>query len=246
MGSFHLPPDWSLPEVFEKRLGDRVGRQRVMAADGHLLLLLHQPPKPGETERVGRPIWRDPNGDWQSRGVGNGPQALNRHVAEFVAHVDTLESLWDEAATATDHYMLLRAIAPLHRTIRNLHAVLQEARILAADDRDLINARDSVGELERTIELLHADVKNGLDYMVARNAERQAEEAHNLAVAGYRLNLMAAMFLPIGTVAAIFGMNLAHGLDVEGNPAYFWGLLALGLFIGLTLTRIISRKPRSE
>lgn len=245
MGSFHLPPDWTVPEAFVNRLGDRVGRQRVMAADGHLLLLLHEPPKPGETERVGRPIWRDAEGDWQSRGVGNGPQVLNRHVAEFTAHVDTLESMWDEAQTATDHYMLLRAIAPLHRTIRNLHAVLQEARLLAADDRDLINARDSVGELERTIELLHADIKNGLDFMVAHQAELQTRDAHNLAAAGYRLNLMAAIFLPVGTLAAIFGMNLTNGLDIGTDPVYFWGLLAMGFVIGLILTRIMARKPRS-
>jgi len=243
MAHFHLPPDWELPEVFSRRLGDKAGRQRVMSADGHLLLILHEPPKPGEAERIGRPLWRDSDGNWRSRGVGEGPQVLSRHVAEFTLQIDALEKLWEEASTATDHYLLLRTIAPLHRTIRNLHVVLQQAREWAPEDRDLINARDSVGEMEREIELLHGDVKNGLDFTIAHQAELQAEQARNMAVAGYRLNLLAAIFLPLGTLAAVFGMNLVHGLGGLDNPAYFWGLLGIGLTAGLVLARMIARKP---
>lgn len=243
MARFHLPPDWNVPEEFARRLGDKVGRQRVMAADGHLLLVLHEPPRPDETERVGRPLWRDPDGEWRSRGVGDGPQVLKRHVAEFVVQLDALETLWEEASTATDHYLMLRTIAPLHRTIRNLYAVLQEARTQAPDDREIINARDSVGEIERTIELLYGDVKSGMDFMIAYQAEQQAEQSRNMAVAGYRLNLLAAAFLPITALAAVFGMHLTHGLEGIGSPVYFWGLLGVGLAGGLLLARIIARKP---
>jgi hypothetical protein len=52
----------------------------------------------------------------------------------------------------------------VHRTTRHLHATLQEARESAPDDRDLINLRDQAGELERAVELLHGDAKNGLDF----------------------------------------------------------------------------------
>ena len=61
MARFHLPPDWQLPEAISRRLGDKVGRQRLMATEGHLLFVLHEPPKPGEAERIGRPIWRHPD-----------------------------------------------------------------------------------------------------------------------------------------------------------------------------------------
>jgi len=70
----------------------------------------------------------------------------------------------DGPKTAEDFYGLLRLTAPLHRTARHLHATLQQARELVPDDRDLINLRDQIGEIERTIELLHGDARNGLDF----------------------------------------------------------------------------------
>jgi len=49
-----LPPGWQVPQEFRTRLGANVGRQRPMLADGHLLLVLHAPPKPEDQVRVGR------------------------------------------------------------------------------------------------------------------------------------------------------------------------------------------------
>ena len=82
-----------------------------------------------------------------------------------------LDERLQQAAAARDYYNLLQAIAPLHRTIRNLHATLQQARELLPADRDLINLRDNAGELERTVELLHHDIDNGLEFTAAREAE---------------------------------------------------------------------------
>jgi hypothetical protein len=133
----------------------------------------------------------------------------------------------------------LRVIAPLHRTTRNLHATLQEARTMIPDDRDLINLRDRVGEIERTLELLHGDVRNGLDFNIAYQAEQQARRTHGMEVAAYRLNLLVAAFFPIATLGAVFGMHLEKGLDGWNTPA----ILAFGLAVGLILARVIARKP---
>jgi hypothetical protein len=242
-----LPHDWQVPGPITERLGDTVGRQRAMTADGHLLLVLHELPVAGAPERTGRLFWRDPKGEWRSKGFGDGPQALKRHVAEFAERVEELEKLWQAAGTAADYYLLLRTIAPLHRTARNLHAVFQQAREFVPDDRDLINLRDQVGEIERTIELLHGDAKNGLDFTIAHQAERQAERTYDMAVSAHRLNLLAATFFPVATLStiygAIFGMILAHGDQGWSTPALFWGLLALGLLCGFVLARAIARKP---
>jgi hypothetical protein len=240
---FHLPPDWQVPARFTERLGDSAGRQRAMAADGHLLLILHEPPTPGATQRAARAFWRDPAGDWLSKGLGDGPQALKRHVAEFAERVEALEAGWQSAGTAADYFELLRALAPLHRTTRNLHAVLQDARELAPDDRDLINLRDRVGEIERTIELLHGDARNGLDFTIAHQAERQAEQSFGMAMAAYRLNVLAAVFFPVVTLGAVFGMHLDNGLRDAATPVHFWGLLAIALLAGVLLARTIARKP---
>src|SRR6266478_1852031 len=111
-----IPSDWQVPALFGNRLGDAVGRQRAMFAEGHLLLVLHETPVAGVPERAGRLFWRDPEGMWKSRPLGDGLQALKRHIGEFADRVDELERQWQTAATAEDYYLLLRTIAPLHRT----------------------------------------------------------------------------------------------------------------------------------
>jgi hypothetical protein len=243
-----LPTEWQLPAPLVNRLGDTAGRQRAMTADGHLLLILHEPPVAGAPERTGRLFWRNPEGEWKSKGLGDGPQALKRHVTEFAERAEELEQRWQSAETAADYYLLLRTLAPLHRAVRNLHATLQQARELLPADRDLINLRDQVGEIERTVELLHGDAKNGLDFTVAHQAERQAERTYDMAVSAHRLNRLAATFFPVATLStiygAVFGMLLAHPGDQGwSTPTLFWSLLGLGLLGGFMLARVISRKP---
>jgi hypothetical protein len=241
-----IPIDWQVPELFRKRLGASAGRQRAMAEGGHLLLVLHQPPEPGVPERRGRVFWRDAEGEWTSNCLGSGVQALKRHLAEYAEAIEKLEKRWGAADSARDYFVLLRALAPLHRTTRHLHATLQQARELLPDDRDLINLRDQAGDLERALELLHADARNGLEFTTAYQTEQQAERAHEMAVSAYRLNLLVATFFPIATLSAIFSMHLPHGLDELTHPPFFWGLLAFGLICGVGLATVISARPRAS
>mgnify|MGYP001794550998 CR=1 FL=1 len=71
-----LPATWDLPAEFRQRVGEKAGRQRVMAADGHLLLILHLPPKHNESDRAGRFIWPTPAGPRPARAARSGPTAL--------------------------------------------------------------------------------------------------------------------------------------------------------------------------
>jgi len=162
------------------------------------------------------------------------------HTYELLGRGDTIGVFQLESAPMR---ALLRALAPLHRTARNLHAALQEARTLVPDDRDLINLRDRAGEVERTVELLLGDARTGLDFTIAHQAEQQARRTHQMAVAAYRLNLLAAAFFPVAALGSVFGMNLAHGLDGWNNPAHFWGVLVVGLLAGLVLARMVAREP---
>ena len=153
-------------------------------------------------------------------------QALKRHVAEFADRMEALEKQCLAADGAETYFRLLRDIAPLHRTARHLHAVLQEARELAQEDRDIINLRDRAGEIERALELLHGDAKHGLDFTVAHLAEKQSQRTYEMAVSAHRLNLLAATFFPIATLSAIFGSVFAmmhareyHGLDAANTPS---------------------------
>ena len=137
-----VPATWTIPAQLQARLGDSAGRQRAMTADGHLLLVLHEPPGPDDRVRKARLFWRQPSGEWNSSTKGAGPQALKKHLAEFSERVDQLENKLQAADGAADYFQLLQEVAPLNRNSRNLHAALQQAREMVPDDRDLIVARD--------------------------------------------------------------------------------------------------------
>lgn len=241
-----LPSVWNLPEQFKSRMGDTAGRQRAMTAEGHLLLVLHSPPQPGEDHRSPRFFWREPDAAWKSSGLGTGVQALKAHLAEYAASLDRLDDELEAANSARDYYRLLQAVAPMHRSTRNLHATLQQARELLPAERELINLRDAAGNLERTAELLHQDIKNGLDFTVANQTEEQSRRGYEMSVAAHRLNLLVAIFFPIATLSTIFGMNLPHGLENQAITTPFlpfWAVLGVGLLSGLVLTGMVARPP---
>lgn len=238
-----LPAGWNVPERFKERLGTVAGKQRAMEADGHLLLVLHDLPDPESHERSPRLFWRAADGSWKSSTGGTGSRALADHLRMFAERIDQLEVQEEEARRAADYFELLQEIVPLHRTTRNLHLALQQAREAMSKDREIIQFRDQAGELEREVELLHADVENGLNFTIAFQAEEQARRAHEMAVAAHRLNVLAAIFFPIGTVAAIFGMNLVHGYEQWRAPWTFWCVSAASLAVGFLLAAVVIRRP---
>src|SRR5215207_10784836 len=125
-----LPPTWDIPLAIRERLGDKVGRQRAMAGDGHLLLVLHKPPKANENERQGRFFWRKPDGSWLSSDCGTGSAALGKHLAEFSDVVEKFDRQEEHATSVDEMFNIIEAMSPVHRATRNLHTALQEARTL--------------------------------------------------------------------------------------------------------------------
>lgn len=239
-----LPNTWKVPEPFRARLGEGAGRQRAMTAEGQLLLVLHAPPKPGQDDREPRLFWRDAEGQWKSNSMGAGVQALKTHLEQFAEREDQLDSQVETGNGARDYFAVLQAVAPLHRTARNLHSALQQAREMLPNDRDLINLRDRAGEIERALELLHVDAKNALDFTIARESEVQTQRSYDMAVASHRLNVLVAMFFPIATVSTVFGMNLPHGLEGFNTPLSFWGVIAASFIAGMLLTAAIVQRPQ--
>ena len=237
-----LPAAWKVPDVFRARLGEAAGKQRAMESGGHVLLVLHEPPGAGETERRGRYFWREPDGGWKSSSLGAGVQALKKHVAEYAERVEAIDDQLLRAQASEDYFRVLQSIGPLYRASRNMHATLQQAREMAPADRELIALRDQAGEIERAAELLQNDAKHGLDFLIARKTEEQAQRSYQMAVSAHRLNLLAAIFFPLATLSAIFGMNLEHGLPQQSNGV-FWMVLAIGLLSGMFLTMLIAARP---
>lgn len=238
-----LPAAWKVPELFKARLGESAGRQRAMESDGHLLVVLHEPPAAGETERRGRYFWRETDGSWKASSLGPGIQALKKHLVEYAERLESLDDQLQAATSSDDYFQVLQAITPLYRAARNMHATLQQSREMIPADRDLIVLRDQAGEIERAAELLQTDARHGLDFLIARKTEEQAQRGYEMAVSAHRLNLLAAIFFPIATLSAIFGMNLEHGLPQQ-SPGAFWAVLVFGLITGTFLTLLIASRPR--
>ncbi|MGZ8899344.1 MAG: CorA family divalent cation transporter [Limisphaerales bacterium] len=234
-----LPGTWKVPDLFHARLGEQAGRQRMMAAEGHLLLILHKIPEPGESDRTSVLFWRDPAGNWKSTGNGAGVAELKAHLEEFRTYVDKMEERMQEPPSSRMYFEILQITAPLVRTVRNMHLALQQAREALPNDRNVLVARDQAGDLERGVELLHADAKNGMEYMIARQAEEQAENSEQLLKAGHKLNLLIAIFLPLTAIGSAFGMNLRHGMEGVSTPLLFWGTTFLGLVLGFLVKGLL-------
>lgn len=236
-----LPPTWVIPPAIRERLGDKVGRQRAMTADGHLLLVLHKPPKAGDNERQGRFFWRSPEGNWLSSDLGPGPAAIAKHLAEFNDLVERFDRQEESAQTVDEMFRIIEAMSPIHRSTRNLHTALQEARTLVSADRDLINFRDRAYEIERAAELLLAEVQTALEFALAKKTEEQTAASHQMALASHRLNLLAAFFFPIVTLCSIFGVSLSHGIEsIIPPPFAFLSVIGLGLILGFVLCSILA------
>jgi hypothetical protein len=238
-----IPEEWEIPNTIRRRLGDQVGRQRSMEADGHLLLILHEPPHASDTSRDGRVFWRSPDGQWRAAHNSDGAQALVDHVRDFRTVIETLDSREADADSADDLFSIVSEVTPLFRSARNFHLAVQSARE-SIDARDIINLRDEAYNLERMTDLMHQDAKNALEFSIAHRAEQQAQSAFDQGLSAHRLNVLVAFFFPIATLCAVFGTNLETGLETKWAPYPFLATLVGGLVMGWVLKVMVTSKPR--
>jgi len=236
-----IPSNWALPDEIKQRLGFGVGRQRLMSHDGHLLLVLHEVPEPEEVSRRGALFWRNAKGEWFSSSRGKGFDALKQHVKSYADAIARLDQRLDDTPEAQELFEILSESSPIQRAAKNLHQVLQSTREAAGSDKALISLRDEAYDTERAAELLYTDAKNALDFDIARRAEEQAAHAHESSRAAHKLNLLAAVFLPVTAVASILGVSIPTGLESWLTPGRFWLLIALSIIAGLILKRRIAK-----
>jgi hypothetical protein len=235
------PRTWDLPDVLRNRLGADVGPQRTMIEQGHVLLVLHQLPSGASKERKAALFWRTPAAEWRStegRGVGAG--TLDAFLSTWAVRLQELEASEAAAHGSDDLRTLLEEVAPILRAARGLHRAIQQAREAVHDDRTLLEARDRAATIERTAELLLQDTQFGLDFVAAKQAERQAQLASQMAVSAHRLNVIAAMFLPITAIASLLAMEVHAG--IPDNPVSYASIVFGGLVLGVGLSAWVTRR----
>lgn len=238
---FPLPKAWEVPDAIRQRLGHEAGPQRSMLEEGHLLIILHHVPKPDQTDRTPAFFWRNAAGEWRStEGKGMGPVALNAFLEGWEAKLQALDVEEQKAATAVEYHKLLEALGPILRTTRGLHKALQQAREFVKDDRELIDFRDMAAGLERSAELLLQDAQFGLDFIAAKQSEQQAISAQQMTRTSHRLNVIAALFLPMTAIASVLGMEVSSGL--ANTRPHFWLVLFAGCLLGGSLAAWVSRR----
>ena len=90
--------------------------------------------------------------------------------------------------------------------------------------------------------MLTKALASGLEFAMARQAERQALASHKMAVSAHRLNVLAALFFPLATLSAVFGVNMKHGLEDQATTLPFLVFVACGMLGGALLALFVTRK----
>jgi hypothetical protein len=241
--AIYIPKTWDLPEAIRKRLGESVGRQRMIHEEGNTLLLLHQVPRAEDDEvRQAVVFWRNQNGEWKSAPNGGGLSALEAHIESYRGAIHRLDEEVESAETARQYFEVMRHSHPLQRATRSLLDVMQAARETLRDDTRVITLRDQAADLERAIELVAADAKAGMDFTLAESASQQAASAEVANLEARRLNRLAAFFFPLATLVAVFGMNSPEEVCKSSG---FWVVLGIGIVLGFLVHSVVAfGKPR--
>jgi hypothetical protein len=237
---------WELPEAIRARLGqDNYGAQRAIAEAGHVLLVLHEPPKPGAHEREHAVFLHTPDGQWAFHGQPHGEQALTAVLDRYQKALDGNDALYEKAQHAAALFDVIERLRPLARAAANLSVALQKARELTRQDKAVITARDRAQELSRNADLLLADAQLALNFHLAKQAEAQTRAAEDGQRAQQKLNLLAAFTFPPLALATVFGMNLHSGLE-DLHPVGFWLVFAAGGLLGAVLGAWVKARPTPQ
>jgi len=238
-----IPKAWEIPEIFRRRMGLEVGRQRLMNEEGHHLAVLHELPTTGD-RGVRQPalFWINDKAEWKSMPNSGGRSAMKQLVQDYYDKVMQLDidltAISGDDAAEEVHGVIDQA-APLARAIRNVAIVMEELRLVLPSDREVLIIRDIAVAAERSGDLLLNDAKSTLDYVTAKNAMIQAKEAKTAAKEAQKLNRLAALFFPLVTLASLFGMNAPAKVMKEGSV---YIVVIIGLLMGAMLWAILRKK----
>lgn len=235
----YLPSGFELEDELSDQLSNRPGNQRCVIGRDELLLVVHDVPKPGVTEREPLIFWRRSDDLWVDYAGGKGLKRMSDLLDRYSKAIDSNVELIEEADTAAEVFALARAAGPLARASRNLAIAIEQTLANDEDSRELKSFRDRSREIERAADQLNQDARLTLEYWKAERSEEQQASADKLNKIAFRLNLLAGFFLPLVALGGMFGMNVKLPEFVSG---WFWVIFFGGLTTGGILVWMVSRK----
>lgn len=225
-----IPKSWNVPQTIRHRVGENVGRQRLIKEDGEVLVLLHQVPSAEDKgRREAAMFWYDGQGNWKSSPTSGGRSELATLVGDYQKRLAELDAALETLDDVDVVHNVIDEATPVARAGRHLAQVVGELRQCLSDDLEVLTIRDQAVNMERSGELLLQDAKSSLDFMVAKNAAAQAKDANRAAKEAQKLNRLAAFFFPLMTIAAVFGMNRPSEILSNGGIIT---IVILGLVLG--------------
>lgn len=238
-----LPTQFACEPELLDQLSGRPGHQRCMVGDGELLLVAHEVPEPGSSERHALFFWKRRDGRWVGPDGKPGLDALKNLLERYSRAIDGHAAVVDEADTAVEIFTILRHAGPLFRSSRNLVTALENVLHVDTDDRAIRDLRDHSLEILRGAEMLQADARLTLEFWQAERSEQQSLAADKLNRIVFRLNLLAGFFLPLVALGGLFGMNV----DLPGFAKHlFWVIVFVGLATGGVFLFYARKKAEKE
>lgn len=238
-----IPKQWQVPQVFRDRLGADPGKQRVMSEEGQYLVILHKVPSAEDRGvRAAALFWINEVGEWKSTPDSGGLSGLIQHLNEYEETAKKLEAQLDSPDTLHSAEYLHEIhdnATPLYRASRHLLTVMEELRGIFSENRKLLLLRDTAVNIERSADLLLADTKSSLEFLIAQNSMKQADAAHVATLEANKLNRLAAFFFPVITLAAI--LSIQNPEETLKTPSTY-GVIICGLILGALLLSILKSK----
>jgi zinc transporter len=175
--------------------------------------------------------------------VGALVKPLEPKIARLSERIDALEdAAMAESDDPTDGSVIEvgREVLSLRRYLAPMHA---ELAFLASDPDELPGvaepkylrrAAESLARLVSALDSSHNRVLLILNQLRSRGDAKQARSMH-------RLTLVATVFLPLGFITGLLGMNVA-GIPAEHDPYAFWTVCAL--LIGVAVVAFLLLRSR--
>ena len=186
----------------------------------------------------------------QSAAAGIAPATVGRFLAEIIygltTRIETVSIALQDETDALEEAVLEGRKLPSGQLGNLRQAVIKMRRFvnpqreaiaaLAAMDNwiiapdELALLRESSNRTRRIVEELDAN----RDRLAALQEHIDADRAHALGRNSYILSVVAAIFLPLGFLTGLFGVNVG-GMPGVGSPIAFWLLTVASLTSGVAL-----------